>query len=156
MKGTKKELRVNKIANGSVIDHISPGKAWAVMRIMGINGRSDMVVSFLTNVPSKKHRRKDLIKIESREMTEEELNKIALVAPEASINTIKDFEIVEKRTVALPEVVKGIIKCSNPGCITNASEPAVPQFKVTCKNPVNLRCVYCERITSEEELLDQF
>ena len=114
-----RELRVTKIADGSVIDHIAPGKAWRVLRVLGINGRSDLTVSFLTNVNSKRYRKKDVVKIEKRELTEEDLNKIALVAPEASINTIKDFEIIEKRTVELPQVVEGIVKCSNPGCITN-------------------------------------
>jgi len=154
--GAGKELRVSKIANGTVIDHISPGKAWIVLRILGITERSDVVISFLMNVPSKKYGKKDVVKIENRELTEEELNKIALVAPDATINIIRNFEIVEKRRVELPEFIEGVVKCSNPGCITNASEPVVPKFRVVSKAPIALRCAYCERITGEEELLSQF
>lgn len=156
MKGTEKELRVSKIANGTVIDHIAPGKAWAVLRILGITGRTDVVISFLMNVHSKKYGKKDVVKIENRELTEEEVNKIGLAAPNATINIVKDFKITKKRRVELPEFIEGIIKCSNPECITNTSEPTVPRFRMVSKSPVNLRCVYCERITKEEELLSQF
>lgn len=156
MPKVKKELRVSKISKGTVIDHIAAGKALAVLRILGITGAGGAIISILINVPSKKHGRKDIIKVENKELTEEEVNKIALAAPNATINIIKDFETIKKRRVKLPEIIEGIVKCSNPGCITNASEPIVPKFKVVNKVPITLRCLYCERITGEEELLAQF
>ncbi|MBA7594850.1 Aspartate carbamoyltransferase regulatory chain [subsurface metagenome] len=152
----EKELRVSKIKTGTVIDHITSGKALAVLRILNITGQTGAIISILMNVPSKMHGKKDVIKVENRKLTEEEVNKIALAAPNATINIIKDFKVTEKKSVELPEFVEGIIKCANPGCITNTSEPAIPRFRVVSKTPVNLRCVYCERITGEKELLSQF
>lgn len=152
----EKELRVSKIENGTVIDHIPPGKGWSVLRILEIPSRTDAIVSILMNASSEKYGKKDVIKVENRELTEEEVNKIALAAPNASINIIRDYNVVKKRRVELPDVIEGIIECSNPPCITNTSEPVEPKFKVIDKSPATLRCLYCERITGEEEILGQF
>lgn len=156
MRDVEKELRVSKIKTGTVIDHITSGKALAVLRILNITGQTGAIISVLMNVPSEMHGKKDVIKVENRKLTEEEVNKIALAAPNATINIIKDFKVTEKKSVELPEFIEGIIKCSNPGCITNTSEPVIPRFRIVSKTPVNLRCVYCERITGEKELLSQF
>lgn len=152
----EKELRVSKIENGTVIDHIPPGKGWAVLRILEIPAQTDAIVSILMNASSGKYGKKDIIKVEKRELTEEEVNKIALAAPNASINIIRDYSVVKKTRVELPDIIEGIIKCSNPACITNSSEPVKPKFRVINKSPATLRCLYCERITREEEILDQF
>lgn len=151
----KEKLRVSKIKAGTVIDHIPSGRALTVLDILGISNNTDATVSILMNVPSGRHGKKDIVKVEDRELGEDEINKIALTSPDATINLIRDFEVVEKRKVELPERVEGIIDCSNPTCITNASEPVKPKFEVTSKSPLRLRCVYCERITEEEELLKQ-
>jgi aspartate carbamoyltransferase regulatory subunit len=149
------ELRVRKIKAGTVIDHITSGRALTVLKILGINGQTSTVVSMLMNVPSEKYGKKDVIKVENRELTAKEVNKIALAAPNATINIVGNYKATEKRMVELPEFIEGVIKCSNPGCITNTPEPIVPKFKIISKTPVNLRCVYCERITGEKEFLEQ-
>jgi aspartate carbamoyltransferase regulatory subunit len=151
----KDRLRVRKIKAGTVIDHIPSGRALTVLEILGITQGVDDTVSVLINVPSEKYGQKDIVKVEGRELEEDEISKIALTAPEAKINVIRDFDVVEKRKVDFPEKVKGIIECSNPGCITNSPEPVKPSFDVVSKSPIRLRCNYCRRITEEKELLDQ-
>lgn len=151
-----KELRVSKIEDGTVIDHIAAGKGWAVSKILGIQTPSDSVISILMNASSDKYGRKDVIKVEDRELTDREVSRIALLAPNATINIIRNYGVVEKRRVELPEIIKGTVKCSNPACITNTSEPVDPEFKVIGKSPVALRCLYCDRVTGGDEILDQF
>lgn len=151
----REKLRVSKIEAGTVIDHIPSGRALPVLNILGISRDTEVTVSILINARSGKFGKKDIVKVEGRKLEEEEINKIALTAPEASINIIEDFEVVEKREVQLPEEITGITKCANPTCITNASEPVTPKFEVASKSPIELRCKYCERITGEDKLLDQ-
>lgn len=150
------KLKVSKIEAGTVIDHIPSGRALTVLQILGIYSRTKATVSVLMNVPSEKFGEKDIVKVESRELAEDEIRKIALTAPEATINVIKDFEVVEKMNVEFPETIEGVVECSNPACITNASEPVIPKFKVVSKSPIKLRCTYCERTTQEDDLLEQF
>lgn len=151
-----KTLRVAKIRNGTVVDHITPGYALDVLRILGITGRGNDIVSALMNVASKKYRRKDMVKIENRELKPEEVNKIALVAPHATINIIRKHEVVSKRRVKLPSVIRGTVRCANPSCITNTGEPIEPVFYVGRKTPLRLRCHYCDRIMEREDVLKQF
>ncbi len=152
----KEKLRVRKIEGGTVIDHIPSGRALTVLEILGITPGTEDTVSVLISVPSQEHGEKDIVKIEGRELEEEEVNQIALVAPTATINVIENFEVVEKKEVELPEIIEGVVECSNPACITNTSEPAQIKFEVVSKKPIRLRCTYCERITEEDELFEQF
>lgn len=152
----KEKLRVRKIEGGTVIDHIPSGRAFTVLEILGITSGTEDTVSVLMNVPSQEHGEKDIVKIEGRELEEEEVNQIALAAPTATINVIENFEVVEKKEVELPEIIEGVVECSNPACITNTSEPAQIKFEVVSKKPIRLRCTYCERITEEDELFEQF
>ncbi|MEM3699106.1 MAG: aspartate carbamoyltransferase regulatory subunit, partial [Archaeoglobaceae archaeon] len=119
----KKELVISKIKEGTVIDHINAGRALLVLKILGIDENTKETVSLALNVPSKKIGKKDIVKVEGLFISEEKLNKIALIAPNATINLIKDYEIEKKFKVKLPEVVKGILKCPNKMCISNAREP---------------------------------
>jgi aspartate carbamoyltransferase regulatory subunit len=148
----EKELLVRKIENGTVIDHIPSGKGLKVVEILKVGESQNGSVIVLINAPSKKLGRKDVVKIENRELTKEETNKIALIAPNATINIIKDWEVVEKRKVSLPEILEGIIKCPNSNCITNSNEPITTKFVVEKKIPLKLRCWYCERVFSENEI----
>ncbi len=152
----KEKLRVSKIEAGTVIDHIPSGRALTVLEILGITPGAEDTVSVLMNVPSQEHGAKDIVKIEGRELEEEEVNQIGLVAPTATINVIENYEVVEKKEVELPEIIEGVVECSNPGCITNTSEPTQLKFEVVSETPIRLRCTYCERITEENELFDQF
>lgn len=142
-----KELKVQPIRNGTVIDHISPGAALKVLRIMALpTGETRSVISIAMNVTSKKTGgQKDVVKIEDREIDPKEVSKIALVAPKATINIIRNFEVFKKQTVQLPKEVVGIARCENPSCISNTPEPIQSRMIVTKKDPPELRCFYCGR-----------
>jgi aspartate carbamoyltransferase regulatory subunit len=146
----EKELKVVPIKNGTVIDHITAGQALNVLRILEINARTDAVVSVVMNVRSKKMGRKDIVKVEDRELKPEEVDKIALIAPNATINIIRDSEVIEKHKVYLPESIEGIIRCANPNCISNVErEPVISKFITVRENPPLFRCFYCERMIED-------
>ena len=150
------ELKITPIRNGTVIDHITAGYALSVLRILGITGREGFVVSIAMNVPSKKLGKKDIVKVEGRELKAEEVNKIALIAPRATINIIKDYAVVKKIRVNLPEEIEDIVKCRNPTCITNSPrEPIKPKFKVISREPVKLRCMYCNTTIEIGDIIKQ-
>ncbi|RLF31243.1 MAG: aspartate carbamoyltransferase regulatory subunit [Thermoplasmata archaeon] len=141
-----KELRVQPIKNGTVIDHIPAGMALKVLHILGIPHKgAESIVSVAMNVRSKIMGKKDIVKVEDRELEPKEVDKIALIAPRATINIIRDYEVVEKHRVKLPKEVIGILKCPNPTCISNSNEPIESRFIVINDNPPRLRCYYCER-----------
>ncbi len=144
-----KEFKVTPIRNGTVIDHIQVGTALKVLRIIGVKEDVNSTVSVLMHVPSKKAGWKDIVKIEDRELDPKELDKIALISPDATINIIRDFNVAEKFVVEVPQKIVGIMKCSNPGCITNKNEPVEPEFVVESKKPITLRCIYCDRVTTD-------
>jgi aspartate carbamoyltransferase regulatory subunit len=144
------ELRVKPIRNGTVIDHIAGGQALNVLKILGISGTSDATVSVVMNVESSKLGKKDIVKVEDRELKEEEVNRIALIAPDATINIIRDFLVIEKHHVDLPDQIIGVVRCQNPSCISNTEEPIKSRMMVKAKNPVLLRCVYCEQPITEK------
>jgi aspartate carbamoyltransferase regulatory subunit len=145
---TEKEMRVRPIRHGTVIDHITAGQALNVLRILGISGTTTAVVSVAMNVPSGVLGSKDIVKVEDRELEEEEVDRISLIAPDATINIIRDFEVIEKYKVDLPKSLDGVVKCANPNCISNTNEPVISKFAVN-KKPVELRCIYCDHVISE-------
>ncbi|MDI6885893.1 MAG: aspartate carbamoyltransferase regulatory subunit [archaeon] len=146
----EKELKVVPIKNGTVIDHITAGQALNVLKILEINARTGAVVSVVMNVRSKKMGRKDIVKVEDRELKPEEVDKIALIAPNATINIIRDSEVIEKHKVYLPKSIEGIIRCANPNCISNAErEPVISKFITVSENPPLFRCFYCERMIED-------
>jgi aspartate carbamoyltransferase regulatory subunit len=141
-----KELVISKIREGTVIDHIPAGRAILVLKILGINEKTKETVSMALNVTSKKMGKKDIVKVEGLFIKEEELNKIALIAPNATINLIKDYEIEKKFKVKLPEVVRGILRCPNRMCISNSREPISSIFYVRAEgDEVFAKCHYCGR-----------
>lgn len=141
----KKELKIPRIKNGTVIDHISEGKAVDVLHIIGIPNKSTSVVSVAMNVKSKMGK-KDIVKVENHELHPNEVNKIALIAPKATINIINDYSVKKKYRVEIPDELIGIIKCSNPTCISNSSnEPIESRFKIISRDPPRIKCYYCER-----------
>ncbi len=152
----RKTLRVSKIKEGTVIDHITGGHALDVIKILGIKGRAEGVVTVAMNVPSKRHGTKDVVKVEGRELNPKEVDKIALLAPHATINIIRDYKVAEKERVKLPKVIRGIVKCANPACISNSSEPVQPTFYVEKEDPLHLRCHYCGYIMEKQDVLKQF
>ncbi|MBN2109683.1 MAG: aspartate carbamoyltransferase regulatory subunit [Methanosarcinaceae archaeon] len=143
--GGDKELRVRRIENGTVIDHITAGQALIVLRILGIPDSSERVVSVLLNSPGQ-HGKKDVVKIENRELKVAEVDRIALIAPNATINIIRDFKVSQKKKVHIPEFIEGVVRCINPNCISNSNEPITSRFDVTVDNDnIKLRCMYCGR-----------
>lgn len=146
----KKELKVNAIKNGTVIDHIPSHSLFSVMNILGLN-KIGHQVTFGFNLESKKLGKKAIIKVADIYFKDEDINKIALVAPDAKLNIIRDYEVAEKRVVIVPDQINGIAKCMNPKCISN-HEQMTTHFEVVQKSPVALKCRYCEKITDQENL----
>ena len=151
---TKPELKVKPIENGTVIDHIPANKSLQVLKILGLP-EEGINVTLAMNVHSKLGF-KDILKFENREVDHEEIDKISLIAPDATINIIRDFEIVSKKKVELVKELKGIVKCTNPKCISNTDEPIESKFYLVESDPITLRCHYCERLVQAEEVLKQF
>ena len=143
-----KEVKLAPIRNGTVIDHIACGQALNVMKILGVNESNiDSCISVGIHVSSGKTAGwKDIIKIEDRELDNDTVDKIALIAPDATISIIRDFYVAEKFTVKLEDHVIGLARCSNPNCITNKGEPVSPEFDVVSRHPIQLRCCYCDRV----------
>lgn len=142
-------LKVDPIKEGTVIDHIPATKALQVISI--IKPQKTDVVTIGINFSSKKYGTKDIVKIEGRELTPSLVNSIALVAPNANVIIIRDFKVIKKSQVKIPDEVKESVKCGNPQCITNI-EIMNTRFKTVLRNPVKLRCAYCERVFNIEEL----
>lgn len=153
---TEKELRVRKIKDGTVIDHITPGNALNVLKIVGITGKEGMIISIAMNVPSKKAGLKDVVKVENRELDPEQINRIALISPNATINIIRDYEVIAKDKVSLKDQIQDVIKCLNPNCITNGNEPVKSLFRIIQTNPIYIRCEYCDRIMEYDDIVKQF
>jgi aspartate carbamoyltransferase regulatory subunit len=150
------ELYVSKIMDGTVIDHITSGHALDVVKILGITGKEKGTVTIAMNVPSKRFRFKDIVKIEGRELKPQEVHKIALLAPHATINIIRGYKVVKKEEVQLPKAIEDIIKCANPACISNSNEPILGKFYVECGEPLMLKCHYCGYIIEKKDVLEQF
>jgi aspartate carbamoyltransferase regulatory subunit len=137
-------LKIPLIKNGTVIDHITAGNAIKVLYILQIPQRLESVVSVAMNVKGKMGK-KDIVKIENRELARQEVDKIALIAPRATINIIREFEVIEKHRVQLPDELIGIAKCPNPTCVSNFKEPVQSKFIVIDKEIPRIRCYFCER-----------
>ncbi len=152
---TQKELLVSKIKNGTVIDHIPAGRALAVLKILNITGSEGLRVAIVLNVESKKIGKKDIVKIENKEINETEANLITLIAPTATINIIREYEVVEKRKLKVPKIVRGLLKCPNPQCITNNDVEAISTFETISEKPIRMKCVYCETQIDETDILKQ-
>lgn len=154
MSAEETQLLIRRIKEGTVIDHIKAGEALHVLRILGITGKEGEIVSVAMNVPSAKIVKKDVIKVANRFLKSEETDKLALVAPLATVNIIKNYKVSEKRKVELPNVFKGLLRCPNPTCVSNLErEPIVPTIDVVDKEAPLLRCRFCQRLISPGESL---
>ncbi len=146
-----KELKVSAIENGTVIDHIPAAAVFQVIKMLKLDVFDQMVL-FGTNLESKKYGSKGIIKVSNKFFKPEELNKIALVAPHASIIEIRDFQVANKTVVETPDKISGIVKCFNPNCITNI-ETLTTRFDVVDKEDIRLKCHYCEKITVKKNIV---
>jgi aspartate carbamoyltransferase regulatory subunit len=147
---TRKELKVSAIENGTVIDHIPAKSVFQVVRILNLTEVSDQIL-FATNLDSQKMGKKGIIKVSNKFFEPDEINKIALVAPTATLIVIKNFKVVIKKKVEVPDSVEKIVKCFNPNCITN-NENITTKFTVIDKKELKLQCHYCEKITASENM----
>ncbi len=148
----RKELIVSAIENGTVIDHIPDDKVYQVVKILGLDKATHPVYLGI-NVESKKFGTKGFIKAADKYFAPEDVNKIALVAPTASIIEIKGYEVVNKMTVQIPERIEKIVKCFNPNCVTNKEHDIATKFRVKyVDGKLRLVCHYCEKYTSEENI----
>lgn len=145
-----KQLSVSAIENGTVIDHIPAKNLFKVIQILGLE-HIDNPITFGSNLSSRKLGKKAIVKLADIFFEDDDINRIALVAPQAKLNIIRDYEVVEKSVVEVPEDIIGIAKCMNPKCITNY-EKVITKFKVVSKDNVSLKCHYCEKITDQEHL----
>ncbi len=153
----KSELKIKAIENGTVIDHITANKSLHILKILNLPDDKTTNVTVAMNVSSREIGRKDIVKIENRELDPEELNQIALIAPKATINIIRDFKPIKKDKIVLPKKITSIIRCTNPKCITNyENEPITPIFNVVEKYPPVVRCHYCEKLIKTEDIDKQF
>ena len=147
----KKELIVSALQNGTVIDHIPADALFKVINVLKLDRLNGEMITFGTNLDSKQYGKKSIIKISDKFFEDTDINKIALFAPNAVLNVIKDYEVVEKHMVQMPSMIMGIVKCQNPVCVTN-NEAVRPRFDVLQQSPTVLRCVYCEKVTEGEDL----
>ena len=145
----KTEYRVTALAEGTVIDHLPPGMALKALEVLGLKG--DGVVTVGMYFESKKWGKKDIIKLEKKELTEEEMAKIALLGPHTTIAIIRDYQVVEKVPVSVGEEINAVLRCPNPNYITNHNNVRT-RFKVEWKEPLKVRCHFCERVVDEGEL----
>ncbi|NDV78827.1 aspartate carbamoyltransferase regulatory subunit [Dysgonomonas sp. 511] len=146
-----KELQVAALCNGTAIDHIPSDVVFKVVSLLELE-KLDNPITIGNNLESKKMKSKGIIKISDKFFEEEVINKIALIAPNVVLNTIKDYRVVDKKRVVLPQVIKGIVKCNNPKCITN-NEPMLTRFDVIDADNTELRCHYCDIKIQKDEII---
>ena len=146
---TRKELLVSALENGTVLDHIPAENVYKALDILDLKGVESQITIGI-NLSSKFFGKKGIIKIADKFFEDEELNKLALIAPKATVNVIRDFQVVEKKKLVMPEEIHGITKCRNPKCVTN-HQPVKTWFKtIDNGNEISLLCHYCEKITDSK------
>ena len=148
---TRKELVVSALENGTVLDHIPAENVYKALDILNLKGVESQITIGI-NLASKLYGRKGIIKIADIFFEEAELDKLALIAPKATVNVIRNFKVVEKRTLKMPKEILGIAKCMNPKCVTN-HQPIKTRFTTLEKNDrILLQCHFCEK-TSDTKLI---
>ena len=146
------DLLVRRIREGTVIDHIDEGKGLQVLNALRIDGGDGSLITIALNVPSGKFKKKDIIKVENKFLKDDDTNKLAVIAPKSTINMIKDYKLVEKRRVSLPNEIDRIFRCSNPDCITNSTEHIESVMDVIDRDGRVLKCRYCGRMLDVNKL----
>ena len=147
----KNEIMVTAIENGTVIDHIPTEKTYEVASLLNLQELTTPV-TIGCNYRSKKIGRKGIIKVADKFFTDEEISRLSVLAPNVVLNIIKDYQVVEKKTVTLPDELVGLVKCNNPKCITN-NEPMPTRFHVINKETGTIKCHYCERKINKEDII---
>lgn len=145
-----KRLSVSAIKNGTVIDHIPAEVLFKVVSILKLD-TLDTMITIGNSLESEKLGKKGIIKLSEVFFQDYEINKIALVAPCAKLNIIRNYEVDDKKVVEIPDEIIGIVKCVNPKCITN-NEVVTTRFDVVSKSEIKLKCHYCEKITNRDDI----
>lgn len=151
MKETRKELQVAALCNGTAIDHIPSDQLFKVVNLLNLDSLKNPI-TIGNNLESKKMGNKGIIKITNKFFEKEEIDRIALIAPNVILNIIKNYQVVEKKKVSLPKTIIGIVKCNNPKCITN-NEPMKTRFDVLDNNSAILQCYYCTIKIQPDEII---
>ena len=146
------DLTVRRIKDGTVIDHIDVGNGLKVLEALQIDGSDGNVITIALNVPSGKLKKKDIIKVEGKFLEDDDTNKLAVIAPTSTVNIVKDYKLVEKRRVSLPNEIDRIFRCSNPECVTNSNEHIESIMDVLDKEKLVLKCRYCNRVLDVNQL----
>jgi len=146
------DLTVRRIKDGTVIDHIDVGNGLKVMEALRINGSDGNVITIALNVPSGKLKKKDIIIGDVKFLEDDDTNKLAVIAPTSTVNIIKDYKLVEKRRVSLPNEIDRIFRCSNPECVTNSNEHIESIMDELDKEKLVLKCRYCNRVLDVNQL----
>ena len=152
MEKVLRELKVSAIENGTVIDHIPSNRVFQVIKLLNLTNLQDQIFVGVNLESEKLKDGKGIVKVSNHYFAESEINKISMVAPTATLIEIKNYEVVVKRKVEIPDVIQGIVKCFNPNCITN-HQPIETWFDVTDKTDLKLLCHYCEKITAKSNVV---
>jgi len=148
---SRKELVVSALENGTVLDHIPAENVYKALDILDLKGIESQITIGI-NLASKIYGKKGIIKIADKFFEDDELNKLALIAPKATVNVIRDFKVVEKKKLEMPKEVIGIAKCRNPKCVTN-HQPIQTRFTTMEKgNEIQLLCHFCEKVTTTKSV----
>lgn len=147
----RKELMVAALCNGTAIDHIPSDQVFKVVSLLNLEELKNPI-TIGNNLESKKMNSKGIIKISDKFFEKNEIDRIALIAPNVVLNIIEDYQVVEKKKVSLPQTIIGIVKCNNPKCITN-NEPMLTRFEVIDKQRVTLSCYYCDIKINKENII---
>lgn len=152
----KEKMLVQKISDGTVVDHIAAGKALSVLHLLGNPQERGVTLALVMNVDSSKLGKKDIVKVEQVELNEEQIQKLALIAPEASVNIIRSYRVVDKKKVAPPQTLVGVLSCGNPTCVSVREKSAVRSvFYKNSTTPLSYRCKYCSRDLTEQDINNQ-
>ncbi len=147
------KLKIERIKKGTVIDHIEAGFALTILSLTGLED-SPNLITIGVNVPSKKYQKKDIIKIENIFLNKVQMQQISILSPNSSVSLIEDSQVIEKKKVEIPKVIKRLIVCVNKTCITNSQkEPIDYEFLVLEEKPLKIQCVYCDRIYKLDEII---
>ncbi len=149
----REKMLVQKISDGTVIDHVTAGKALSVLRLLGNPQERGITVALVMNVRSSKMERKDILKVEGVELTDEQVQKLALIAPLASVNIIRSYQVSQKKKAVLPETITGVLRCTATTCVSVREKDSVPSvFSLVSSSPVVYKCKYCGRDLNEHEI----
>jgi len=150
------KMLVRKIPDGTVIDHVAAGKALSVLRLLGDPQGKGLTIALVMNVYSSKMGKKDILKVEGVELSDEQVQRLALIAPRASVNIVRSYKVVAKRRAVPPRTVRGVLRCTATTCVSVREKDSAPSiFFLSSRSPLRYRCKYCGREVDEKEISSQ-